>query len=59
MLKQIDDAGVKIGGARKDWREHLTPDKLAEMNELEKRQYVVKQRIWTRLGKLAKERTST
>ncbi|MGY3582117.1 hypothetical protein ACVIGB_000960 [Bradyrhizobium sp. USDA 4341] len=43
----IDDAGEKIGGARKDWRErHMSLDDLAGMTDAEAILHVKKDSVW-------------
>lgn len=48
MRTKINDFGEKIGGARKDlWRTNgLSVDDLYEMNEAEKKKYVVRNNVW-------------
>ena len=46
-----EDTGVKIGGARKDFKRHaLSSDDLEVMNELERKSLVVKANVWPPLN---------
>jgi hypothetical protein len=45
--RKIEDAGVKIGGARKDWRETaMSVDDVAAMTDAERVMEIRKDRIW-------------
>ena len=45
----FEDAGEKIGGARKDWRERgLDPEDLATMTAMEQAEYTTKENVWPR-----------